>query len=45
MPNRSPAPTRCELRIQGHLDQRWSTWFGALTLTHEDEARPLFVVS
>jgi GTPase len=26
-----------ELRINGHLDQHWSTWFGALTLTHEDD--------
>lgn len=27
-------PTRYGIRIGGHLDQRWSTWFGDLTLTH-----------
>lgn len=26
-----------ELRIAGHLDERWSAWFGGLTLTHTDE--------
>lgn len=26
--------TQYELRIEGHLDQYWSTWFG-LALTHE----------
>ena len=31
------APARYELRIQGHLDQYWSNWFGGLTLIHEDD--------
>jgi hypothetical protein len=26
-----------ELRIGGHLDQHWSTWFGGFTVTHEDD--------
>ena len=26
-----------ELRVDGHLDQHWSTWFGGLTLTHDDD--------
>ena len=26
-----------ELRIAGHLDERWSTWFGGLTLTRNDD--------
>ena len=26
-----------ELRIGGHLDQHWSTWFDGLALTHEDD--------
>ena len=26
-----------ELRIAGHLDPRWSTWFDGLTVTHEDD--------
>lgn len=37
--NTRPAPHTTgnyELRIDGHLDQHWSTWFG-LTLTHDDD--------
>ena len=31
----APHPTgNYELRIDGHLDKHWSTWFGGLTLTH-----------
>jgi len=26
---------RYEVRLAGHLDERWSTWFGGLALTHE----------
>jgi hypothetical protein len=29
--------TACRLRLDGHLDARWSTWFDGLTLTHEDD--------
>jgi hypothetical protein len=25
------------LRIGGHLDQHWRTWFDGFTLTHEDD--------
>jgi hypothetical protein len=25
------------LRVAGHLDNHWSSWFGDLTLTHEDD--------
>lgn len=33
-----PAPTRYEIRVAGHLDERWSTWFGSdLTICHEDD--------
>jgi hypothetical protein len=28
---------RYELRIDGHLDEHWSTWFGGLALTREDD--------
>ncbi|MEO7447775.1 MAG: hypothetical protein ABI336_05820 [Humibacillus sp.] len=28
-------PGNYELRIDGHLDQHWSAWFGGLTLTHD----------
>lgn len=31
------APGRYVLRVGGHLDGHWSTWFGDLTLTHEDD--------
>jgi hypothetical protein len=30
-------PSDYELRIAGHLDEHWSTWFGGLTLTHTDD--------
>jgi len=26
-----------QIRIRGHLDNRWSTWLGGLRLTHEDD--------
>jgi hypothetical protein len=26
-----------ELRIEGHLDQHWSAWFGGLAVVHEDD--------
>lgn len=25
-----------EIRVQGHLDQRWETWFDGLTMSYED---------
>ena len=25
------------LRVDGHLDEHWSSWFGDLTLIHEDD--------
>jgi hypothetical protein len=34
----APHPTgNYELRIDAHLDEHWSTWFGGLTLTHADD--------
>ena len=24
-----------EIRVKGHLDQRWLTWFDGMTVTHE----------
>jgi len=26
-----------ELRVEGHLDEHWSAWFGGMTLSHEDD--------
>ena len=31
------APARYELRVEGHLDEHWSTWFNGLTLIREDD--------
>ena len=33
---RPDAPTHYELTVQGHLDERWSNWFG-LELSHEND--------
>jgi hypothetical protein len=32
-----PVPTGYRLRVDGHLDDHWSAWFGDLTLTHETD--------
>lgn len=37
MSHSSSAPTGYELRIEGHLDQHWSRWFGGLALTLEGD--------
>lgn len=37
MTPRADAPTAYQLRVGGHLDQHWSTWFVGFTLTHEDD--------
>ena len=29
-------PGFTEIRVKGHLDNRWADWFGGLTLTRED---------
>ena len=29
-------PGLTEIRIKGHLDNRWTAWFDGLTITHED---------
>ncbi len=31
------APAHYELRVDGHLDEHWSAWFGGLTLSREDD--------
>jgi len=31
------APASYQLRVDGHLDDHWSPWFGALTLAHESD--------
>ena len=32
---------RYEIRLKGHLDDRWSDWFGGLTITLEDNGDTL----
>jgi hypothetical protein len=34
---RRQEPVGYRLRVDGHLDQHWSSWFGDVTLTHEDD--------
>lgn len=34
-------PIFYEIRIRGHLDERWSDWFGGMTLTHEEDGTTL----
>ena len=34
-------PGRYQIRIQGHLDDRWADWFEGLTLTREDNGETL----
>ena len=34
-------PTVYQIRIQGHLSQRWTDWFEGLTITHEEDGRTL----
>jgi hypothetical protein len=38
MNRRGPyTPLHYELRIEGHLDEYWSAWFGGMTLNREDD--------
>ena len=34
-------PGRYAVRIKGHLGDRWTSWFGGLTLTREDNGTTL----
>lgn len=31
------AAARYEIRVEGHLDDHWASWFGGLTLTQDDD--------
>jgi hypothetical protein len=33
----SRGPALYELRVQGHLDESWSTWFGGMSLVRTDD--------
>jgi hypothetical protein len=34
-------PGRCEIRIKGHLNNRWANWFEGLTITREANGETL----
>ena len=34
-------PGHYEIRIKGHLDNRWADWFEGLTITREDNGETL----
>jgi hypothetical protein len=36
-PDRYEEPTLYEIRIQGHLDDRWIDWFDGLSFTHDSD--------
>ena len=38
-------PGHYQIRIKGHLDYRWATWFGGLTVTLEDNGNTLLAGS
>ena len=33
----SDQPIVYQIRIQGHLDSKWTDWFGGLTITREED--------
>ncbi len=33
----SSTPTTYAIRVEGHLDEHWSAWFGGATLTRVDD--------
>ena len=34
---RRQMPAGYKLRVDGHLDDHWSPWFGDLSMTHDDD--------
>ena len=40
-PEDQDAPGRYEIRLKGHLDDRWAAWFDGLTLTRDDDGTTL----
>jgi hypothetical protein len=37
MSRRPSAPVCYELRVEGHLDEHWSTWFDGMAVVREDD--------
>jgi hypothetical protein len=36
-----PGAGQYEIRLEGHLDNRWAAWFDGLSLTHETDGTTL----
>ena len=34
---KKPTPTIYEIKIKGHLSDRWADWFEGMTFTHESD--------
>jgi hypothetical protein len=41
MANKLDQPVVYQIRIKGHLDRRWTEWFGNVTITLEDNGESL----
>ena len=41
MANKFDRPMIYQIRIKGHLDRRWTEWFGGLSITLEDNGETL----
>src|SRR4028118_1644989 len=41
MANERDQPLVYQIRIEGHLDRRWTDWFGGLSITLEDDGETL----
>ena len=41
MANELDRPMVYQIRIKGHLDRRWTEWFGGVTITLEDDGETL----
>lgn len=37
----SPTPAMYRIRVQGHLESRWTDWFEGLTITLEEDGNTL----
>jgi hypothetical protein len=41
MANERDEPLVYQIRIEGHLDRRWTDWFGDVSITQEDDGETL----
>ena len=45
MDTRQPQPEIFEIRLQGHLDTRWASWFDGLTITQTEDGETILTGS